>query len=120
MVAQGDTFLGGGDLHGSDHLWVVINEPQAHHGTALIVNVSTLRTGAETTCLLNGGEHPFIKHASYVRYSCARGAPAGDIAKALKTGKLKPHQAVSPTLLAKLRAGATASTMLATGLKALL
>ena len=51
-MKPGDTFLGGGEVHGEDHLWLVINDPSAHGGVALIVNVSTLRPNAETTCLV--------------------------------------------------------------------
>jgi hypothetical protein len=29
VTACGDTFLGGAEVHGGDHLWVVINDPQA-------------------------------------------------------------------------------------------
>lgn len=120
MIAQGDTFLGGAELHGEDHLWVVINDPQAHNGTALIVNISTLREGAETTCILKQGEHPFIKHDSYVRYMSAQNPSAEIIEKAINLGKLKSREPASPALLAQLRTGAQASTMLPSGLKALL
>lgn len=120
MIAQGDTFLGGAEVHGEDHLWVVINDPQAHNGIALIVNVTTLRPEAETTCILKKGEHPFIKHDSYVRYMSARDPKAQDLDKLIKLGKFKPREAVTPALLAKLRAGAQASTMLPLGLKPLL
>ena len=27
MVALGDTFLGGEEVHGEHHLWIVINDP---------------------------------------------------------------------------------------------
>jgi len=69
MVSQGDTFLGGSEVHGTDHLWIVINEPHVRNGVALIVNISKLRPGAETTCVLQKGEHPFLTEAqgSYVR-----------------------------------------------------
>ncbi len=120
MVAQGDTFLGGAVLHGDDHLWIVINDPNVHEGIALIVNISTLRPGAETTSIVKPGEHVFIKHDSYARYMSARSATVSDIAAAIKAGKLKTRQAASPALLAKLRAGARASTMLPTELKGLL
>lgn len=120
MVAQGDTFLGGAEIHGTDHLWIVINDPQAHGATALIVNISELRPGAETTCVVGIGEHPFVKKASYVRYMSARGPAAANITAAIKAGKLRPHQPASPVLVAKLRAGARASTMLAAELKAVL
>ena len=116
----GDTFLGGGEVHGEDHLWLVINDPSAHSGVALIVNLSTLRPNAETTCLVQGGEHPFIQHNSYVRYASARKANAVDLDRLLKAGRLKPHQIASKALLQKVRAGATASPLLADELRGLL
>jgi hypothetical protein len=71
MVAQGETFLGGGEVHGKDHLWIVINDPQAKNEVVLIVNVSKLRPGAETTCVLRKGEHPFLseKEGSYACFA---------------------------------------------------
>jgi hypothetical protein len=116
----GDSFLGGGEVHGAHHLWLVINDPSAHAGVALIVNVSTLRPDAETTCLVHRGEHPFIRHDSYARYLGARSANAGDLDRLVKIGRLKPHQAASEMLLEKLRAGAKASPHLAEELRALL
>lgn len=119
-MKQGDTFLGGGEVHGQDHLWLVINDPLARAGEALIVNVSTLRPNAETTCLLRAGEHSFIRHVSYVRYASARRVNAAALDKLVKAGRLKPHQAATPALLQKVRAGAKASAFLARELQALL
>src|ERR1051326_4869644 len=116
----GDAFLGGGEVHGEDHLWFVINDPSAHGDVALIVNVSTVRPNAETTCLLQRGEHPFIQHDSYVRYGSARGTNAADLDRLVKSRRLKPHQATSKMLLEKIRAGAKASPLLAEELRALL
>jgi len=119
-MKPGDTFLGGGEVHGENHLWLVINDPSAHAGVALIVNVSTLRPNAETTCLVRRGEHPFIQHDSYVRYGSARQANVVDLEKLVKAGRLKPHQIASKVLLEKVRAGATASPLLVEELRALL
>jgi hypothetical protein len=119
-MKQGDAFLGGGQLHGEDHLWFIINKPEDHCGVALIVNLTTLRPGAETTCVLSPGEHPFIKHNSYIRYSGAREASVSELQNAVKRGLLKPHQAASPALLEKIRAGARASPRLPQKLRALL
>lgn len=119
-MRRGDTFVGGGEIHGEHHLWVIINDPPAHNDVALIVNVSTLRPNAETTSILAPDEHPFIKHDSYVRYASARGADVTNLAAALKKGLLKPHQAASRAFLEKLRMGAQASPHLAVELRALL
>lgn len=119
-MKEGDAFLGGGQLHGADHLWFVIDKPEDHDDVALIVNVSTLRPGAETTCVLSQGEHPFLKHISYVRYSSAREVKVSELQNAVKIGLLKPHQAASTTLLQKIRAGAWVSPHLPRKLRALL
>jgi hypothetical protein len=71
--------------------------------------VSTLRPKAETTCIILAGEHPFIKHNSYVHYGGARKVRAADLAEAVKKRLLKPHQAASHAFLEKVRAGAKAS-----------
>ena len=119
-MRPGDTFLGGGEVHGDNHLWLVINDPSAHARLALVVNLSTLRPNAETTCLVRRGEHPFIQHDSYVRYGSARKAKVVDLGKLVRAGRLKPHQIASKALLEKVRAGATASPLLAEELRALL
>ena len=119
-MRQGDTFLGGGEVHGEDHLWLIINDPSAHAGVALIVNVSTLRPNAETTCIVHPGEHPFLRHDSYIRYGSGRGVKVADLVEAVKRGLLKPHQAASKALLEKARAGAKASPLLGGELRALL
>ncbi len=119
-MRQGDTFLGGREVHGENHLWIVLNEPAGHGDIALIVNVSTLRPNAETTCILEPGEHPFITRDSYVRYGSARRADAADLAEALRNGLLKPHRATTKAFLEKVRAGAKASPFLAEELRALL
>jgi hypothetical protein len=119
-MKQGDTFLGGSQVHGEDHLWLLSSDPSVHSGFALIVNVSTLRPNAETTCIVQAGDHSFIKHDSYVRYASARKVKTADLAEAVKKGLLKPHQAASKAFLAKVRAGAKASPFLALELRALL
>lgn len=120
MVSQGDTFLGGGQVHGVDHLWIVINDPAQHGGRALFVNVTTMRADAETTCILAKAEHPFIKHESYVRYISARDADVASLDVLINAKKLRPQPPASAALLAKLRAGAVASPLLPPEKRALL
>lgn len=108
-MKQGDAFLGGGEIHGEHHLWLVINNPAAHGDVALIVNVTTLRLEADSTCIVAPGEHPFIKQDSYVRYSGARRVRVADLTDAVRRGLLKTHQAAGQALLEKVHAGAQAS-----------
>jgi CTP:molybdopterin cytidylyltransferase MocA len=119
-VNLGDTFLGGSEVHGEDHLWIVINDPAAHGNSALIVNISTLRPRADTSCLLHRGDHPFIRHDSYVRFGSARAVSCQDVGHLFAARRLRPHQSASATLVARIRAAALASTKFPPELCALL
>jgi hypothetical protein len=112
VFLPGDTFLAGEHLHGMHHLWVVINDPARHGGRALFVNVTTLSNMAELTCVLKTGEHPFVKHSSWVRYASAKTALADELHALEAKGVIIRRQPASSTLLAKIRAGASASPRL--------
>ena len=55
----------------SEHLWVVLTSPDAGSECA-IVCISTLRQKSDNTTILNGGEHEFIRHKSFVFYANAK------------------------------------------------
>src|SRR6266481_5932540 len=67
MFGPGDTFYGGSELHGRNHLWIVINDPARHDGLALYVNITSLKGGRfdDLTCVLQRGEHVAANHPSY-------------------------------------------------------
>lgn len=55
------------------HLTILLTAPTGPAKQVLTVNISTLRgnRGDDSTCLLDIGDHEFIKHRSYVAYwSC--------------------------------------------------
>jgi hypothetical protein len=109
MVALGDTFLGAREVHGADHLWIIINDPAAHDDLALIVNLSSMRLRADTTCVLRRGDHPFIRHDSYVRFRSAKQAHVEDLETLIAAGRLRPQQPADAALVARIRAAAIAS-----------
>ncbi len=86
------------------HCYFVISKVDAD-GNVLVVNCSTYRdfSGEDTTCILNKGEHPFIKQTSYIPYNRARIMAYEDVLK------LSPIRDVSPELYEKLRNGAKKS-----------
>ena len=120
MFTLGDAFLGGAQVHGTHHLWFVINTPLEHGNTALMVNISSLSSVAETTCILQGGEHPFITRESYVRYGSTRQALVAELCRAEARGLIHRQERASQRLVEKLRAGAMASPRLAKKFLALL
>ncbi len=56
----GDTFL---PISEEDvtHLWIVITEPDAS-GLVAIVSLTTRRNNSDETCLIQMGDHPFVRH----------------------------------------------------------
>jgi hypothetical protein len=112
VFTLGDTFLAGEELHGKHHLWIVINDPAQHSDTALFVNVTTLSGIAEKTCLVEPGEHSFIRHDSWIRYASAKSALVSQL-DALEAAKLIIRQTpATQALVQKIRAGASASPLL--------
>lgn len=66
------------DTYGGLHLHVILNDPivlnaYGNQLQVLIVSVTTIKPGKQPddTVLLNVGDHPFIKHASYIAYGFA-------------------------------------------------
>lgn len=62
---QGDTFT---VRSIDDHLWVILSHPDKHPEEIVCVSVTSRTQYADHACLLAVGDHPFIKHDSYVYY----------------------------------------------------
>jgi hypothetical protein len=110
MLKRGDTFLAPTTSAGTEHLWIIITEPDAE-GKAVAVSITTQRSHSETTVTLNVGEHPFIKHPSVVSYTHAR---IIDVKAVLAAIQRQPRQYVcrahapcTPELLEKIQTGMT-------------
>jgi hypothetical protein len=108
----GDAFLAGQQVHGTSHLWIVINDPKQHADTALFVNVTTLTSISEKTCTLRAGEHPFITHASCIRFASAKIALVTELDTLESCKLIARKQRATAALVAKIRAAAQASPFL--------
>lgn len=113
MFELRDTFCGGKEVHGEDHLWIVINDPAQHDGQVLYVNVTSL-TGRfdDLTCVLQRGEHPFIKHDSYVRFDGAKVALVAQLDEAERLRLIARDEKATEELVKKIRQAASVSTRL--------
>ena len=99
------------DAHGGLHLHVILNDPACieNYGTevqVVIVSVTSIKVGKEydDTVVLSPGDHPFIKHPSYVAYRFAQIKPANLVAQLGKE-----HSPISDSLMAKIIQGALKS-----------
>jgi len=91
------------------HLWVVISDPAADAVNILIVNFTTSRADSDKACILQPGEHPFVKHETSVNYADAKILSKATIELFLNKGLMITHAAVSAALLKRIRDGAAAS-----------
>jgi hypothetical protein len=98
----GDTFIDG-MYH---HLWIVLSDSEADPERVVIVNFTTYTIDEEPTCLVQKGEHPFVRHKTAVRYGDARLTCIVDLERLRNANRITPREACSPSLLKKLREGA--------------
>lgn len=104
------------------HLWAIISDPKQSNNEIVIVNFTTYRNKGyeDTSCIVEAGEHPKIKHKSYIYYNRSRIVVLSKLQLWFKTGELKPQDCLSPELLDKIRVGAKESISLTFGVEQVL
>lgn len=95
---------------GTPHLWFICTEADAD-GNVVAISVSTVRANAETTCVLDVGDHPFVHHESSMVYRLATLVSVSELAKKRKIGSHKVRPDATPALLKRIREGALVSPM---------
>ena len=117
MAGLGDSFMLPKPGHETEHLWVLITNPDpATHG-AIMVNVTTQRPHSDTTTILNAGDHPFVKKPSVIFYADARVVDTRLLDAAVKRGAYAGHATFQPAVIAKIQAGVAASPFTAKKIK---
>jgi hypothetical protein len=72
VAALGDAYMLRKPGQQTEHLWVLVTRAHPDNGQAIMVNITTLRAhSADTTTVLQPGDHPFITQASVVFYADA-------------------------------------------------
>jgi len=74
------------------HLFILLTDPYADDvgkNCVLMVSLSTVRPGMphDPACILYAGDHPFVKHESYVLYQKARLEDADKVLRGVKNGQ---------------------------------
>src|ERR1700678_1642254 len=106
----GDTFLA---PKFDDHLWMVISDPAIDPDHVVIVFFLSWQENYDQACIVQAGEHPFVKHATCVAYPAAKVTTNAKLDAAVASGKLKIKSPLSPALLEKIRQCAGASDITA-------
>jgi hypothetical protein len=103
----GETYL----VLNKGHLWVVITDPQSD-GSVAMVSFTTKRANSDLNCVMNVGDHPFIRHETIVAYELARVLDPGQQKHVLANPSLSPPKApVSSALLQRIHEGALVSDL---------
>ncbi|MDR1613128.1 MAG: hypothetical protein LBT97_10170 [Planctomycetota bacterium] len=110
MIVPGNTFFL--DSGAAKHLFFVVLGPVVFPGYSrpphfVLVNATTFHKGSwnDPACVLDAGEHPFIRHKSYIAYRHARIDPQENVERFARQ-KLDD---CSPVLLARIASGLAVS-----------
>ena len=88
------------------HLFIILTNPSTEKKLNIIVSISTY-TGwpNDPTCILNQGDHPFIRHKSYVLYSKAKIFKSKKLTRGVQDGKLVPKDPIDQSVFEKIVVG---------------
>ena len=91
------------------HLFIILNEPKdfaGHINSSVLVNVSSVRKAPyDDTCILEPGNHPFIRQRSYIAYRHARVERAESLAQKVNASLFTPHEPLDDELLKRVQNG---------------
>ncbi|WP_209037604.1 hypothetical protein [Mameliella alba] len=90
-------------------MFIVCNDT-CRHGLNLLVNISSFYDGCDRTCLLDAGDHPFVRHLSYVFYAKAQISKAEQIQRGVDREILIPQPDMDEGVFTRVEAGVTASS----------
>lgn len=99
----------------TEHLNVVLNDavydPLLQCAAVVTVCFCSIKPGApyDATCVLQVGDHPFVRHPTYVDYRSATIRPVERLEMGVANGELHTHDPVTEALFARIRQGLTAS-----------
>jgi len=107
-VQAGDTFLLK-DKAVDDHLWIIVSDPSVDDQKVLFVSMTTYGPSKEAVCLLNPGDHPFVRHQTCIAYDFARATSLQKLTALKDAGLLEMSTPVAAGLLIRIRRGLSLS-----------
>lgn len=91
------------------HLWIVLSKPELDTEHILIVNLTSWRPDKDQACILNPGDHPYIKKKTCVNYALSKIVAADHIGRLVRSHDLEKDVRLSMELLERVREGAMLS-----------
>jgi hypothetical protein len=92
------------------HLFVILTDPQ-EDSDVLLVSLSSLRPALphDPTCILVAGDHPFVRHDSFVFYRLARIVPVAALRRRVRDGTFIPREPMREEVFSRICQGLLAS-----------
>ena len=92
------------------HLFVILTDPvvDENDGTqrVLLVSISSVRSRYDdSTCILRRGDHPFIRHESFVDYREARIELVDALRRGVQNGVLVPQESIETSVFSRICTG---------------
>lgn len=109
MAGLGDSFMLPKPGQETEHLWVLITNPDPATHEAIMVNVTTQRPHSDTTTILNAGDHPFVQKPSVIFFADARMVDTRLLDAAVRRGAYNAHAAFQTRVILKIQSGLLAS-----------
>jgi hypothetical protein len=111
-MKAGDTFFLW-DKAADIHLWVVFTDPELHPDLVLIVSLTTYTVDQENVCIINAGEHPWVRHKTCVAYGRTTKTSMRSLCELRDSGKIIINIPVSQEIVDRIRLGASKSRKIA-------
>lgn len=107
--------------HASDdgHLRFVASDTKQE--AVVVLNLTTIRTGSDTSCVIQAGEHPWVVHPTCVAWAYATVTTAGAITAGISNSDFTPHSTpLSAELMDRVWSGADMTRQLPPRVKRIL
>jgi len=92
----------------------VLSEPLKDAEHVVIANFTTWRADKDQSCIIEPGEHSFVKHKSCVSFGDARIVTDALLDEQLAASAFRPHDPLDSQLLTKIRRSAADSRRMKT------
>lgn len=113
-MKPGDTFLSD-PIDGTSHLSIVVFDVPVTQ-EILVVTVTTYKDEKDPACILEVGDHPFIRHKSCISYRNARRVSHAPLQALVDRGRLISHERICPSVLERIVSGLIISTSIPLGI----
>jgi hypothetical protein len=109
MSSPGNSYLIPNPPHyETEHLYVII-AINTGNKKALIVNLTENKAGKEQGCIINPGEHPFVKKQTTINFAEAKITDIKNLEESVKHGVIKIHAKFEESILKRIQEAALSS-----------